>query len=116
MTIMIDDIVAQAKLVKFKSKCSHVSDNVANLSKVVEGYYAGFMKRDGHLIVLSYGHKYELNRSSWTTYANFDDMYRHNYSNMVSTGAGEVLETTEWHDKEGEVVEEVDVYGYKVTH
>ena len=74
------------------------------------------MKRNSHLIGLIRGHKYELNRSSWTTYANFDDIYRHKYSELVSIGVDEGLEIPEWHDKEGNIVEEMDEYCCKGTH
>ena len=74
------------------------------------------MKWNIHLIGLSRGHKYELDRFSWTQNENFNGKYIHNYSNMVSTGASEDLETPEWHDKTEKVVEEADTYGCKVTH
>ena len=57
------------------------------------------MRRNSHLIGLRRGHKYDFDRYSWAMYANFDHVYRHNYSKMVSVGAAEVLETLEWHDK-----------------
>ena len=85
---MIDGTVSQATLIKFKSKDSHVPDDVADLSKVSEGYWSGFMKQNSHLIGLSRDHKYKLDRSSWTIYADLDDMYRHKYIKILSVGVG----------------------------
>ena len=56
------------------------------------------MKRNGHLIGLSRGHIYKLDRSSRTTYTNADYIYIYNYSEIVSAGAAEVIETPEWYD------------------
>ena len=85
----------QKKLVEWKIKNSHTSLDFTILSHVGPGYWHGFMKRNGHLIESKRGHKYELDRSSWTTYANFDDMYKHNYREMVDAGVATLLNSPE---------------------
>ena len=68
---MIEGTKIQTKLMKFKKKYSQGS----NLGRVGEGYWAGFMKRQVHLLVSKRKQKYDLNRSTWSTYANFVQMY-----------------------------------------
>ena len=50
------------------------------------------MKRNVSQIRYKRGQKYELDRESWNTYANFHDMYTHNYTEMVEAGVEKLLD------------------------
>ena len=97
-------------------KNSHTNDDATLCGQVGKGYWQGFMKRNRSKIRSTRGQKYELDRSSWTTYANFSDMYKHNYTEMEEAKVAELLASPQWMDKEGKIVEESEAYGCKATH
>ena len=107
---------AQSKLVEWKNKNSHINDDIDLQGQIGKGYWQGFMKRNRSKIRSTRGQKYELDRSSWTTYANFSDMYKHNYTEMEEAKVAELLASPQWMDKEGKIVEESEAYGCKATH
>ena len=74
------------------------------------------MKRNDHLIQSKRGAKYALNRSIWSTYRNFNNMYSHIYNEMEEAGVAKRKETPVWMDRHGYIVEEKDSLGCKVTH
>ena len=74
------------------------------------------MKRNVSQIRYKRGQKYELDRALWTTYANFHDMYTHNYTGMVKANVAKLLDNLEWKNKKGESVSETQAYGCQVTH
>ena len=74
------------------------------------------MKRHNHRLVSRRGQKYELDRQKWTTYSNFNDMYRHIIDEMVSAGVAKELDEPVWMDREGNVVGKSNSLGCKVTH
>ena len=108
---MIDGTADQVSLVQWKDKYSTNS-----LGTVGRGYWRGFMERNGHLICSKRGAKYELDRASWSTYANFADMYSHIIDEMVDAKLAVKLETPVWKDRAGNVCMEKDALGCKVTH
>ena len=112
---MIDGTEVQKNLVRFKKKNSHAPTD-ASLGTVGRGYWNGFMRRNGDQIVSRRGQKYELDRASWTTYRNFKDMYVHNYAQMEVAGVAKLLGTPQWQDKDGDICDEANAYGCKVTH
>jgi len=61
------------------------------------------MKRNASQIWSQRGQKYEIDRVPWTTYANFHDMYTHNYTEMVKAGVVRLLDNPEWQNKKGRV-------------
>ena len=111
---MITGTQAQEKLVQFKTKNNYGVTDDYNCVGV--GYWHGFMRRNGDKICRKRGQKYELDRATWTTYANFDAMYEHNYEELVEAGVASLMDTPEWQDKEGNTVEGADSFGCKVTH
>ena len=73
------------------------------------------MQRSKHLIVSSKRQKYELNRSNWTTYQNFSQMYAVIEEELVKLGMAVKLLKTIWMDAEGNHVAESDAYICKVN-
>ena len=62
------------------------------------------------------GKKIKLDRSSWSTYHNFDQMYECVRDEMVAAGIAVELEALDWMDPNGEICEEYVPFGCKVTH
>ena len=88
MNSLIDNSELAKDLVEWKKKNIRGTNNT--LPKIGRGYWQGFMRRRGHEICSKKGEKYELDRASWTTYANFNDMYKHVYDKMVDAGVAVV--------------------------
>ena len=74
------------------------------------------MKKHSDRIRSKRGQKYALDRANWTTYANFAEMYDHCYHEMEVAGVARKLDEPVWMDSEGNVVDEGDAIGCKVTH
>ena len=69
-------------MIEWKKKYSHGGDGC-----VGAGYWQGFKKRNGHLIKSKKGKKnFELDCASWSTYANFKQIYEQVYDEMVDAG------------------------------
>ena len=85
---LINDIIFktqhQKKLITFKER--HCSSSKGCVGK---GYWRGFLRRNSHLLVTKRGHHFELDRSSWTTYANIRDMYDSIEEEMIDCGLAE---------------------------
>ena len=109
---MLNSTGLQSQLVEWKKKYSHHENNICTVG---QGYWKSFMHRNKHLIVSSKGQKYELNRANWTTYQNFSQMYEVIEQEMITAGVAVALKEPVWMNAEGEVVEEGDAYGCKVT-
>ena len=43
------------------------------------GYWQGFMARNGREVESKRGEKFAADRDNWSTYQNFDSMYKHCY-------------------------------------
>ena len=82
--------------------------------QVGAGYWQGFMQRNKHLIVSRKGQNYELNRSNWTTYQNFAQMYESIEEDLIAAGVATLLDEPIWMTANGNVVEEKDACGCKV--
>ena len=109
---LIDGTKAQQDLIQWKTK---YTNNIG--TSVGKGYWRGFMRRNGNKICSKRGAKYELDRASWSTYANFTDMYDHIIEEMVDAGVAIKLDAPVWMNKEGEIVKnEEDAFGCKVSH
>ena len=101
----------QKELIEWKKKYSSNSDG-----KVGRGYWRAFMKRNRNKVISKRGQKYELNRQNWSTYANFVDMYKHTIIEMVEAGVARKLDEPTWMNRHGEVCDENESFGCKVTH
>ena len=73
-----------------------------------QGYWRGFMRRNGHIVKSKRAVKFDYKRADWCTYANFLMMYREVYKEMVKGGIAVRLDDKVYMTKEGEAVEEND--------
>jgi hypothetical protein len=78
-------------------------------------YYKGFMERNHEKIVSKRGKKFEMDRSNWTTYLNFAQMYDDIEEELIDAGLAIKNMEYEWMNKEGEICEENDSFGMKVS-
>ena len=108
---MIHNTPLQTDLIKWKEK--HTSNATGTLGRK---YWKNFMRRHKDKIKSKRGAKYSLDRANWSTYTNFNDMYEHNYEEMEMAGVAVRLDEPVWKDRSGNIVEEADALGCKVTH
>ena len=111
----------QVKLVEWKKKHNmqfNTNDNSLicddELGQVGISYWHGLVKRNRQTLTTNKGRLFELNRTNWTLYRNFRDMYVDVEKHMVAAGVAVKLDEPKWMDKEGNEVEELDSFGMKV--
>ena len=105
----------QKALIEWKRSNLCSTDEEA-LGKVGIGYWHNFIKLKGHNRCWKTGQTFELDRSSWSTYSNFNYMYSKIVKDMEDAGVAEHLPESVWMDCEGNIVEEGKSFGCKVTH
>ena len=108
---LITDTPIQKELEIWKEKYSNNTSG-----SVGQSYWRAFLKRNAHKIISKRGQKYELDRQNWTTYANFVDMYNQCIEQMVRAGVAKKRMEPAWMDEKGQVCDESQAYGCKVTH
>ena len=80
-------------------------------------WYKGFWKRNGHIIERKATQKFAKDRSEWSVYRNFVQMYEEVYDAMVEAGVAEKLEEPMWVDVNGNACDEEQAFGSrKATH
>ena len=84
------------------------------LGMVGPGYWRLFLKRHRNVLTTNKGRLFELNRTNWTLYRNFRDMYVNVESHMVDAKVAVAMPEPEWMDKEGNIVSEESSFGMKV--
>ena len=100
MNSMIDGSTVHYDLMKFQKKYCPADKP----GTVGSGYRKGFRKRNIYLVFSERGKKYELDRSAWSTYANFAQMYDQVIEELDNSNLMELLETPKWMDKDGKEV------------
>ena len=85
------------------------------LGQVGVGYWRLFLKRHKDKLTTNKGRLFELNRTNWTLYRNFRDMYIDVERHMVDAKVAETLNEPSWMDKDGNIVSECESYGMKVS-
>ena len=108
---LITDTPIQKELEIWKEKYSNNKSG-----SVGQSYWRAFLKRNAHKIISKRGQKYELDRQNWTTYANFVNMYDQCIEQMVRAGVAKKRIEPAWMDEKGQVCDESQAYGCKVTH
>lgn len=88
---VIKDTEHQKKLIEYKQALK-IDQDEDDLGRVGYRYVTGFMKRWQHILDSGKGCRFELDRSQWTTYKNFRDMYDDIEETLVACGVAEKLE------------------------
>ena len=112
---LIQGTEIQEQLIEWKKLNSFVNGDESD-GLVGKGYWTAFRKRWDHEISGKTGKKFELDRSNWTTYKNFCAMYDLIIDEMVDAGVVKKLDVSQWMDINGNIVEESEAFGCKVTH
>ena len=89
---MLKGTLTEQEVIAFKAKYSHGGGNVET-AELGNGYYYGFLKRNGHALVSKRGEKFAANRSDWSTYEDFARIYDGVYDEMVAAGVAKRLES-----------------------
>ena len=118
---LINDLIKgtdkQKELIEYKIERKIYGVNQSAYGSVGKKYWWGFMKRNRHRIRSKSGKKYAVDRSYWSSYLNFNDMYSHIedvlvYDSKIATKFDEPV----WMDKNGIIVSnEMDGFGMKCT-
>lgn len=112
---LIADTEIQNKLIDFKISRNIFAEKMEDLGKVGRHYWKKFLARNRSKIRSKTPKKFSLDRSSWTTFMNFEDMYEHVEKVMVESNIAKKLPSAQWMDMYGKVVqEEHEACGCKV--
>ena len=113
---LIVDTKLQDRLIDWKLKNNIFYSCKEELGKVGVGYWHRFLKRNRHRLRSKKGRKFGCNRSNYSSYLNFMDMYEHIMDVLVNTSKiGRKIDQAVWMTKDGEVVtDEMKGYGCKV--
>ena len=84
--------------------------------KLAQDIGMGFLKRNYYMLVSNKGKKIELDRSLWSTYHTFWQVYDCVDNAMVDAGIAVELEEPAWMDSKGNICEKNISFGCKVTH
>ena len=103
---LIDDTPIQQWLIEWKKKQNIHYLSEEDLGKVGPRYWLSFMKCNRHVLQNKPGRQYSVNRSDWTTYINFRNMYLHIQDALVNDSKiAKLLPEPVWMNEKGERVE-----------
>ena len=74
---LIDGTLIQQRLIDWKDKMNIYSNSLEDRGKVGMSYWRSFMHRNSHIIRSKPGCQFSVDRSNWSNYLNFRDMYLH---------------------------------------
>ena len=91
------------------------NDDITECGKIGRAYFRAFLERHKIYLTTKPISEYSIDRSNFTNYLNFCDMYDHIQRIMVASKVAEVLDEPVNMNKNGEIVnDEMDGYGFKV--
>ena len=114
---LIDGTETQKQLIAWKLKMRIYFTVPQDLGRVGLSWWNNFLKRNCHLLRSKSGKKYAFDRSNFTTYLNFRDMYDHIEDILVfDSKVATKDDTPVWVNEHGQEVScEDDAYGCKAT-
>ena len=86
------------------------------LGQVGVAYWRALVRRNKSVLTTNRGCLFELNRTNWTLYKNFRDMYVDIEKHMVDAGVAKPYASPKWLDKDGKETTELDSFGMKVEN
>ena len=113
---LIEGTQIQKDLIEWKKQKKTYCKSEEDLGKVGPKYWKLFLKRNKHLLRSKSGKRYSVNRSSWTSYLHFRDMYLHIMDILVNESKiATKFHDPLWMDAEGNIVAtEEESFGCKV--
>ena len=112
---MIKNTPVQEALIEFKKNTNSKQDPKL-WGTVGRKFWYNLKGRYDTVLTTKKGQKFELDRSSWTTYSNFEQMYDEVVKKMAISKVSVEFPTPVWMDREGNIVDEKSSFGCKVTH
>ena len=109
----------EKEIIEFKTKrgWSQFDDEGNKKELLGKKWYQRFWKRNSHIIERKATQKFAKDRSEWSVYRNFAQMYDEVYEAMVDAGVAKKLEEPMWVDMEGNATDEENAFGKKkATH
>jgi hypothetical protein len=115
---LIEGTEWEQRLLDFKTKRGWKQFDENNEEKKLLGrkWYKGFFKRNAHLLERKTTQRFAKDRSEWSVYRNFEQMYDEVYEAMEKAGVARKLDEPIWVDKEGNETEESKAHGRRATH
>ena len=112
---LIKDTPVQKALIEWKMKRKCIPNNEINLGKIGLGYFQNFLSRHWMYLKQKSISEYAIDRSNFTTYLNFADMYNHIERILLLSNVARRLDQAVNMNEAGETVtDEKDGYGFKV--
>ena len=116
---LINDIIAgtelQKQLIEWKKLHHCYYQSEIDLGKVGLKYWRGFMSRNGNKLKSKNGRKYAVDRSNFTSYLNFKDMYDQIEEVLVESNLAKYFPEPVYMNQNGDIVNnECESYGCKV--
>ena len=112
---MIKGTDIQRELIDWKLRHNIYFERFEDLGTVGLGYWRVFMQRNGQVLCSKVSRKFSKDRSSWTTYLLFNEMYDHIQQIMIECGISEQLQSPVWMDEHGHEVDDKNkAFGMKV--
>jgi hypothetical protein len=114
---LINDLIEgteyQAKLVEWKTTHG-IKQSPEDMKRIGKSYWYSFLHRNEKKIRSKKGRKYKLDRSNWTKYRNFKNMYDDVKNEMVEAGLATKLLSPVSIDDQGKIVDEKDGVGMRI--
>ena len=85
---IIKDTPSQQNLIKWKEKNSYSTNSIGEIGY---GYWYSFKKRWADELESKKGKRFDLDRSNWTTYQNFSDMYDWIGEQLIESGVAKKI-------------------------
>jgi hypothetical protein len=110
---LIKNTTHQKRLIEWKHR-QGIIQAPEELGKIGSNYWYAFLRRNADKIQTKKGRKFELDRSKWTKYRNFKQMYDDVENEMIEAGVAVQLDSPIWMDEQGNSVPESQSKGFKV--
>jgi hypothetical protein len=108
----------EEELISFKERrgWKHLTSDSQKKPLLGRKWYQGFWKRHGHLLERKKGQKFSKDRTEWSIYHNFAQMYDDVYDAMVEACVAKKLDEPIWVKNEDIETDEKDGFGRMATH
>jgi hypothetical protein len=110
---LIDGTEYQDKLLEWKKR-QGIRQSPEEMKRIGKNYWYSFISRNEKMIRSKKGRKFQLDRSNWTKYQNFKNMYNDVEVEMINAGIATKLPSPVSCDSEGKLIDEIDGVGMKV--
>ena len=111
MNDMIEFKKVGVKLREFKIKYCGESREDATAS-IGSGWYHRFKERNKHVLKADKIKRVSKDRAEWCTWVNVRCMYQRLHQMLVDSGNAIILEHPVWYDKEGNIVDKSNSFGF----